>query len=707
MPKKAKSTEVLRQNGLDDFHNVDVKELLELYSNVNVLFCIAESTGYFSLLNPYWTQVLGWSLEELKSRPFLDFVHPDDKNRTNKQADDQFVLNESVSSFVNRYRTKEGSYRWLEWYAMSPQGDALYAVATDITEKRDRELELNMLTDRLQELVKNFPGVFFQYTVHKDTSHTIQYLSPGSYDVWGLTPEEIGNEPSYIWEQVLPEDVEPLKASINASLTSLSRWDHEYRVRLPSGEIKWLRGIGNPRRTSCGDTFWNSLVMDMTQLREQQATIEKMAYHDALTNLPNRFLLADRVEQQILSCQRTDASFALLFLDVDNFKSINDSLGHSLGDVTLRQMTLRLQQTIRHSDTIARISGDEFVIVLTDFHSPQWVGDVAKKIIQQFNSPIQIENYEVNVTFSIGISIYPSDGEDGDALLKTADTAMYSAKRLGKNNYQFYSPELEAASKERFFIQNELKKALSENQFELYFQPQVSQQSSSSVNVEALIRWNHPIRGLIPPSHFIPIAEETRIIVPVGDWVIKKAFEHMRDWQDRNISVGRIAINLSYIQLNDGELLKTLDDAIQQHDIDESKVELEFTESAFLKDISTSQLVLRSLKSRGYRLAIDDFGVGHSSLSQLKKLPFDKLKIDKSFVEDLNCDEDSNVVASSIINLGKSLGLDVVAEGVECDTQASFLYQHGCHELQGFLFSRPLPKSQFETWLDNFKLEHA
>ncbi|MEM0909536.1 MAG: EAL domain-containing protein [Pseudomonadota bacterium] len=703
MPKKAKSMEFLRQKGIDDFHKVNVKELLDLYSNLNVFFCIADSSGYFSLINPYWTDVLGWSIEELKSKPFLEFVHPDDKQATADQANNQFNLEESVESFVNRYRTKHGDYRWLEWYAMAPQNGYIYAVASDITDKRERELELNQANDRLKELVQYFPGAFFQYVIQEDATHKIKYVSPGSKDIWGLSPEQIGEDPSCIWDLVLPEDIEPLQASVTESLSSLTQWDQEYRIRLPSGEVRWLRGIGKPRRMESGGTFWNSMVMDTTQLREQQKIIERMAYHDALTGLPNRSLFSDRVRQQILTCQRTNKSFALLFLDVDNFKSINDSLGHSVGDITLKKMTKRLQGTIRNTDTIARISGDEFAIILTSLSSPQWAGDIAKKIHDKFNTPIKADTYDVNVSFSIGISIYPRDGATGDALLKTADVAMYSAKRLGKNNFQFYSPELEAASKERFFIQNELEKALAHNQFELYFQPQISNETPEKVCVEALIRWNHPVRGMIPPKHFIPVAEETRIIVRIGEWVIKEAINHMRDWAKRKINVDRIAINISYIQLNYGDLINTLDEAVQQAELSENKVELEITESAFLKDISKSQLILNILKSKGYRLAMDDFGVGHSSLSQLKRLPFDKVKIDKSFIDDLNYEDGSNVVTCSIIHLAKSLGLDVIAEGVESQKQEAFLRQNGCHELQGYLFGRPLPKYEFESWLDNFK----
>jgi PAS domain S-box-containing protein len=272
-----------KQSHLTD--RTDISEFVDLFFNVDVLFCIAEKSGYFTLVNPHWTTVLGWSVDELMSRPFMDFVHPDDQIATEETAKNQFDDNLSVNKFVNRYRTKDGDYRWLEWTAQSPEGGVVYAVVHDITEEREREIELKLVQDRLQELVQNVPGAFFQYIVKQDGSHTMNYMSPGSKDIWGLTPEEIGTDPSPLWEMILPEDIAAVQESVLSSLKTDSRWQQEYRIKLPSGEIRWLRGVGKPRRMDTGDTFWNSLVMDLTELREQQNTIAKMQRMDMIGHL--------------------------------------------------------------------------------------------------------------------------------------------------------------------------------------------------------------------------------------------------------------------------------------------------------------------------------------------------------------------------------------------------------------------------------------
>ncbi|WP_051275298.1 EAL domain-containing protein [Aestuariibacter salexigens] len=694
------STEYI--DALESHRSADLSALQELYEHVNVLFCVADTRGYFVMLNPYWSEVLGWSIDELQSKPFVEFVHPDDRDATDDQRDQQFDEQVSVSAFENRYLTKDGQYRWLEWYSISPHGDKIYAVASDITEKKRRERELQQLQVRLKELVQNVPGAFFQYIVNTDGTHSVQYMSKGCEDLWGLTAEQIGEDPGCIWDLILPEDIEGLQNSIQDSIENLTHWEDEYRINHPSGEIRWLRGVGTPRRLESGATFWNSLVTDITETKRQQQTIEKMAYHDHLTNLPNRLLLKDRIEQKILACKRTGHQFALLFLDIDNFKTINDSLGHGIGDKLLKKVAEILVNTLRDVDTITRISGDEFVVLLSDVESTDCAEQVAAKVLEQFTSPLKIANYELNISFSIGISLFPDDGQDSETLLKSSDTAMYHAKRQGKNNYQIFAPELAEALNERFFIENELKKAVSKEQFELYFQPQINLDDPYNIQVEALIRWHHPELGLIPPDRFIPIAEETRIIVDIGDWVIKQAARQMKVWQDKQRGINRVAINVSYIQLFYGELVNTLAQSVADMGLSEHSLELELTESAILKDTERSFQVLSSLQEKGFRLSIDDFGIGYSSLSQLTRLPFNKLKIDKSFIDHIGKDKDGEVVVTSIIQLASSLGLGVIAEGVENDAQMTFLRDKGCREIQGYLFARPMPASQLEEWLAQY-----
>jgi diguanylate cyclase (GGDEF)-like protein/PAS domain S-box-containing protein len=425
-----------------------------------------------------------------------------------------------------------------------------------------------------------------------------------------------------------------------------------------------------------------------------------MANHDALTGLPNRTLLNDRLSQALLYAQRYDRWVTVLFVDLDNFKFINDSLGHNAGDEFLKTIAKRMVQRVRATDTVVRIGGDEFVIVL--FDQPKDV-DVISETVQKIQSaiaePVRLEGHDLRVTSSIGIANYPDDGIDADALLTNADAAMYRAKDVGRDNFQVYTPELNTKVHEKFLLQEELRNAVARSEFVLHYQPQLDLRTGRVFAVEALVRWNHPRLGMVPPIKFIPMAEETGLIVPIGDWVLREACRQNKAWQDADLPLMVVSVNVSARQFREKNLVASVAGALKDSGLDAKYLELEVTESLIMQDVGLAVATMKDLEGLGVRLSIDDFGTGYSSLSALKTFPVARLKIDKSFIDGLLVNESDRAVANAIISLGQKLNLRVIAEGVETEAQAAFLRDINCDEMQGYLFSKPLPAQGIEELL--------
>ncbi|MDH5512757.1 MAG: EAL domain-containing protein [Gammaproteobacteria bacterium] len=430
-----------------------------------------------------------------------------------------------------------------------------------------------------------------------------------------------------------------------------------------------------------------------------QESLATMAYYDVLTGLPNRVLLLDRLRQAMIEARRHNRLAALLFLDLDRFKNINDTLGHEMGDLMLHKVAQRLQECVRPGDTVARPGGDEFIIVLASVAHVDDVSRVAQKIIDVFSSPFEISGQELFVTCSIGITLYPFDDQDIDALYRNADAAMYHAKDEGGNNFQFYSAEMNAQTLKRLSLENALRHALERDEFRLYYQPQVDVLSDRIIGAEALIRWQHPEWGLVPPLEFIPLAEETGLIVPIGEWVLRTACAQARAWQDAGLVIPRVAVNLSARQFRQPRLLDVIMAALRQTGLAPERLEIELTESLVMRDVDRNIDVLQGLKRMGVAIAIDDFGTGYSSLSYLRRLPIDVIKIDRSFIEHIPDNPDDASVAVAIMALAKSLQLKTVAEGVETSKQLDFLHRHGCDTAQGYYHARPLPAEDFVRFL--------
>ena len=430
--------------------------------------------------------------------------------------------------------------------------------------------------------------------------------------------------------------------------------------------------------------------------KRYQVQLERQANYDALTGLPNRNLLHDRLRQAVHS-QRNPRNIAVVFMDLDHFKFVNDSLGHSVGDRLLKAMGERLRSVLREGDTVGRVGGDEFVLILNDQSNEEVIFRAMQRISAKVAEPLSIDGKELYVTASAGISLYPQDGRDVETLLKNADVAMYRAKEHGRSNFQFYTSEMNERVNDRLALEHALRRALERQEFTLHYQQKVDLRSGGIIGAEALVRWLHPEWGLVRPARFIPIAEETGLIVRLGEWVIHQACRQTRSWLQAGLEPGVVSVNLSARQFRAEGLVRAVSRILQETGLDPASLEMELTESMVMHNVETAIATLQGLKSLGVALSVDDFGTGYSSLSYLKDLPIDVLKIDRSFVRDIGTgsEAEDGILAAAIISLGHALHLKVIAEGVETDAQVHFLKRHGCDQVQGFLYGEPVPAEQF------------
>jgi len=435
------------------------------------------------------------------------------------------------------------------------------------------------------------------------------------------------------------------------------------------------------------------------QRKQAEEAAQHLAYHDALTGLPNRTLFTDRLNLALAQARRKEQLVAVMFLDLDRFKIVNDTAGHTSGDQLLRDVAERLTGLVREGDTVARMGGDEFTLLLPEVSDVGEAVEIAERVLEALREPWKINNREYHVTTSIGIVLHPADGEDAQSLLRNADAAMYRAKELGRDNYQLYTQAMNAQVVERLALENSLRRGLERDEFAVYYQPQVDISSQRIVGTEALVRWQHPERGLVSPLEFISVAEETGLIVPLGTWVLQTACAQNVAWQQAGHAPMPVAVNLSARQFQERDLLDTVTQALEKSGMDSQYLQLEITEGVAMQDVESTATTLRALREMGIQIAIDDFGTGHSSLSYLKSFPVSALKIDRSFVRDLTVDPDDAAITAAILAMAKSLSLKVIAEGVETEEQLAFLKERGCDEMQGFLFSKPVPASALEKML--------
>lgn len=517
-----------------------------------------------------------------------------------------------------------------------------------------------------------------------------------------IRPEDIS--PEYQFDGV---DSRTKSQQMNTLALEKGMHKFEWNAKACDGTLFWISvmlttiELGN-------SIIQHASIRDITLRKEleeenkkQKKQLMHQVEHDVLTGLPNRNLLQDRLAQAIKKASRDGSVLGVIFVDIDKFKTINDTLGHDAGDVLLKTIASRMQSSIRETDTVARLSGDEFIVLLDGCKDISDIFVAIKKLVNAFQSPLTLANESFKVTMSMGVSVYPHDGESVVGLLKNADIAMYKAKLEGRNRYKFFDQAMNQETNEHLEVEKSLNKALADEEFELYYQPQINLQTDKIVGVEALIRWNHPTKGVLSPAHFIHIAEESELIIEIGDWVTKAAMKQITLWQEAGLEPGKIAINFAGKQLESPRLITTFITLLKETGCKASWVELEIVERFIMKDTTKSVALLNRLRELGVDISIDDFGTGHSSLAYLKKLPITKLKIDQSFVQNLEESKEDRAIARTIIELGRGLGLKVLAEGVESEAQKDFIYANGCELMQGYLFSKPLRAEQMENLLKN------
>jgi diguanylate cyclase (GGDEF)-like protein/PAS domain S-box-containing protein len=532
-----------------------------------------------------------------------------------------------------------------------------------------------------------------------DEEARITYLNPEAERMTGWLHTEAKGKPiEQVFQLINRETDQPLPNAVRLVIEKkkpLARQEDSVLLR-PDGYRMAVEDSvapildSNKKLTGAVITF-----RDVTKTRAMEQKMAHLAQHDYLTGLPNRMLLNDRLTQAVAYAKRRKTGLGVLFCDLDNFKHINDSLGHFVGDKLLQSVAQRLTRQVRASDTVSRHGGDEFVILLLDDLAEN-AALTAEKILLALSQPYFIGTHELCVTTSIGISLYPDDGNDAESLIRSADTALYQAKSKGRDNYQFFKEEMNARAVERQSLEVDLRRAIKQEEFILHYQPKVNLNTGEITGVEVLIRWNHPTRGIIFPGTFISIAEDCGLIVPLGKWVLEHACQQARAWIDQGHLPMPVAINISALEFRNVHFARHVKDVLDRTRLDPQYLELELTESVLMKDVETSASILRELKEIGVRIAIDDFGTGYSSLNYLNQFPIDVLKIDQSFVRDISSGNGNDIIVNAVINMGISLKQKVVAEGIETREQLAFLSQHDCHEGQGFLLSKPLSAVDLE-----------
>ena len=528
----------------------------------------------------------------------------------------------------------------------------------------------------------------------------------------GIRPQDFGGTLDAYLQAVDIEDRERVHHALTQILTERTPCDIDHRIVLPNGSEFTV----NLQAEAVFDDQLKALTIvgtaqDISERKRSEREIHRLAYFDSLTGLPNRVLFKDRVTQAIAHARRYQYNLALLFLDLDRFKITNDTLGHHIGDLLLKHVADRLMESVRHSDTIgrttdsdrnhelARLGGDEFTVLLTNLRDVQDAGKVARRILEALARPFSISGHEVFVTVSIGIAIFPTDGDSVDLLLKSSDTAMYHAKEQGRNNFQYYSNAMNAAANERLMLEAEVRQAAEREEFVLYYQPQVDLRSGRIVGAEVLIRWLHPQRGLLGPNEFLQAATDTGIIRAIDEWVLRTACRQARAWQQRGLTVPSISINVSNSLFHGSTLLRAVQEALNETGLTANRLELELTEPIAMRNLEASLTILHQLKNLGVQLSIDDFGTGYSSLSYLQRLPFNRVKIDHSLIREILIKTQPVPMVRAIIAVAHSLQLDVLGEGVEQEQQRAILMAEGCDQAQGYLFGHPMPAAEFELLL--------
>ena len=666
--------------------------------NSSEIVVVVDPDGALRYSSPAFGRIMGYDPGEALGKNLFDLVHPDDRPRvleeTGRGASGDVLGGTDVVEC--RFRDKDGSWRWMEAWVTDHQDDpavgGIVVNARDVTERKVAEERLREAEERYRTLVEQIPVV--AYIDRADGSDTPLYTSPQIEGLLGYAPEE--GSGGRLWrERLHPDDRERvLAADERFERADEERFGAEYRLIARDGSVVWvLEDAVLVKDAEGGPLYWQGILYDITERKEAEERLEHRAFHEPLTDLPNRYLFLDRLGHALARTRRrAGGTVAVLFMDLDDFKVINDSLGHEAGDRVLVAVGERLEGCLRPEDTLARFGGDEFVVLVEDVEGPERAVRIAERLIGCLEGPFDLEGRELFVRTSVGIAMGNSRTESAEDLIRHADAAMYRAKDEG-SGYAVFDPALYERAVRRLRLEGDLRRAVERDEFVLHYQPIHELGGRRVWGVEALVRWRHPERGLLGPSEFVALAEDTGLIVPMGRWVLEEASRQTKGWQQgspHNASL-RVLVNFSAKQLRHPGCVGHIREALRRSGLGAGSLGLDVTEGVFVDAFEANTLALRRIEDLGVGLSIDDFGTGYSSLSYLKRLPAEVLKIDKSFVRGIVEDDEDTAIVRMVVDLAHTLGMKVVAEGVESEGQAALLEEMGCDMAQGFHFARPLP----------------
>ena len=664
-----------------------------------------DADGYIGVYNRRWLELLDLPESLMVAQPKqedivrfqkvrgdfgerLNWVDPNAREHVTNEG----AIDRSPAKYLRRTRDD----RYIEVATRKIETGGVVRTYTDVTSEQKVTRELKERLGFIEKITSRAPGVVVQFRVRPDGVQSFPYASAGFRGIFGVDPGDVIENASCMAAFHHPDDLEGMRASARESALKLTPWRHEYRQIFPDGTLRWLYCDAVPEREADGSILWCGFITDITDRKTSEQHIERLAFYDELTGLPNRRLLIDRLQSAMRSSARNKLAGALLFIDLDNFKDLNDTQGHDVGDVLLEQVAGRLVSCVRGVDTVARLGGDEFVVLLAELASASdeaatQAEQVGHKILAALNQPYEFNGIAHHSTPSIGVAMFHDSGQSVEDLLKRADLAMYQAKAAGRNALCFFEPAMQAVVTQRAELEAELRQGLARGELMVYYQPVVDARGRVT-GAEALARWQHSQRGVVPPGEFIPLAERTGLILPLGQWVLETVCRQLVAW--RAVEATRmltIAVNVSARQFRHPDFVSQVKGLLDATGADPHLLKLELTESMLLNDVEDVIDKMLEFKQMGLTFSLDDFGTGYSSLAYLKRLPFAQLKIDQSFVRDVLTDPNDAAIARAILTLARSLDLDVVAEGVETVAQRDFLIQNGCQAFQGYLFGHPVP----------------